>query len=346
MNPLNLDGMSQFLGPGLGGLWMGEQQGLAVDAEKLRQQKTLDEMMTAAQNRDIAKQKLPFELDEMRARAGFNEASAGESRQRTAAGQVKLDKEKFGNLMDTLSVTGFDPNNPLESATRVDQIIKQQGLDPEDPRIAMVRRATSDPAAWKKLTDAWALNQPDQRRKMQEKDAEIEGRLEQERLQQRGATGRQAMANQNAKDVEQMRIDAGKYEKTNKIVVGLDNELARAKGAADKLAVVNQYIGLASADPDLANLVPKLLELRKQFEPQARAELNQRANPNAINVPAVTGLPAVPQQPLSANSAQGPASSVPAPRQMTPQDQQAMAWARANPQDPRAKAILQKLGVQ
>jgi hypothetical protein len=31
---------------------------------------------------------------------------------------------------------------------------------------------------------------------------------------------------------------------------------------------------------------------------------------------------------------------------MTPQDQQAMAWAKANPQDPRAKAILQKLGVQ
>jgi len=33
-----------------------------------------------------------------------------------------------------------------------------------------------------------------------------------------------------------------------------------------------------------------------------------------------------------------------APKPMTPQDQQALQWAMANPQDPRAQAIRQKLG--
>jgi hypothetical protein len=33
-------------------------------------------------------------------------------------------------------------------------------------------------------------------------------------------------------------------------------------------------------------------------------------------------------------------------KQINPQDAQAMEWARANPNDPRAKAIMQRLGAQ
>ena len=45
-------------------------------------------------------------------------------------------------------------------------------------------------------------------------------------------------------------------------------------------------------------------------------------------------------------SAQQPGTAAPAQRTLTPQDQQALGWAKANANDPRAAAIMQRLGAQ
>lgn len=54
-----------------------------------------------------------------------------------------------------------------------------------------------------------------------------------------------------------------------------------------------------------------------------------------------TEQPQAPARPQARPQAQQPAA-----QQQSPQDQQALTWARANPADPRATKILQKLGVQ
>lgn len=102
----------------------------------------------------------------------------------------------------------------------------------------------------------------------------------------------QSVANINAasqKELEQMRINAGKYEKRSTFQIGLTNEMARAQGAAKKLAVVQQYKALAATDPEFAELATQLAELERVLTPQARAELvASQGKPGEVDVSTLT----------------------------------------------------------
>ena len=90
------------------------------------------------------------------------------------------------------------------------------------------------------------------------------------------------------------------------------------------------------ADPE-----QKALLLREA----AKAELLLKQLPAAgqagsIDTPAVANLPAKTQTSLFNSPDVVPKS----PSTLTPQDNEALNWATANPNDPRAAKILQKLG--
>ncbi len=70
-------------------------------------------------------------------------------------------------------------------------------------------------------------------------------------------------------------------------------------------------------------------------------DIHQKANRGAW--PGTT-LPSAPAAPAAPTAPTAPAVST--PRQLSAQDQQALAWANANPTDPRAAAIKQRLGVK
>jgi len=72
-------------------------------------------------------------------------------------------------------------------------------------------------------------------------------------------------------------------------------------------------------------------QTNKQFDPKVLSLLGVAAEPTATSAPAAARPGAVP-------------SNKPA-RVLTTADQQAIAWAKANPKDPRAAIIKQKLGV-
>ncbi len=67
-----------------------------------------------------------------------------------------------------------------------------------------------------------------------------------------------------------------------------------------------------------------------------------RNNPGTMSAIGMPGLTRQ-VQPQVAQQAQPQAPAQ--PRLLTPQDQQAVQWAKANPNDPRSKAILQRLGM-
>lgn len=122
----------------------------------------------------------------------------------------------------------------------------------------------------------------------------------------------QSVANINAssqKQLEQMRIDAGKYSKKDTFQIGFSNELAKAQGAAKKLAVVQQYIALSDYDPEYADLKPQLKALEARLAPQAKAELAaSQPKPGAIDLSGMTQgqVPTIPAQPILPGEAQVP----------------------------------------
>lgn len=110
-------------------------------------------------------------------------------------------------------------------------------------------------------------------------------------------------------------------------------ELVRSgKMTAEKAAVALH--GAAMFEPDPKE-VERLSTMARQYEQLAMQLKNAQAE-GKLNLGAQTGLPT-----RNLPSAFGNSSSAP---QMTAQDQAALEWANANPNDPRAAKIKQKLG--
>lgn len=118
-----------------------------------------------------------------------------------------------------------------------------------------------------------------------------------EQEQTRRALAVSAQNVKGQKDLEQMRIDAGKYNKKETFQIGFNNELAKAQGAARKLAVIQQYIAISDYDPAYADLKPQLKALEARLAPQAKAELAaSQPKPGSIDLSGMTQgqVPTVP----------------------------------------------------
>ena len=80
MQPVDLSTIAQNLGPGTGGLWLGEQQKNAMQESQLNQQNTLEQIAASQQNRAIQNQKTPLELERMRGENSLYPVSSLSSR--------------------------------------------------------------------------------------------------------------------------------------------------------------------------------------------------------------------------------------------------------------------------
>lgn len=123
--------------------------------------------------------------------------------------------------------------------------------------------------------------------------------------------------------MNQDNIAAGRWNKPNKLIIGFENELARAQGHLKKLAVVGQYMALAQNDPELAHLIPILNIMREQLRPGAEAEANNAGiKPGEIDLSGMSGIPTIPGRPVAppAEAASAPvnAASAAQPTQRKP----------------------------
>lgn len=136
MNPINLDGSTQYLG-GLGALWAGEQQQMAMNESTVNQRNTLEQIMTAQQAREHAAQMQPFKLDEARAKLEDQQLKNQKAKKDlTAADLADFTNTVYEDVISQGNMQG--PPDTLANGTRWAAQAKAMGLDPEDPRVRVI----------------------------------------------------------------------------------------------------------------------------------------------------------------------------------------------------------------
>lgn len=120
--------------------------------------------------------------------------------------------------------------------------------------------------------------------------------------------------------LEQMRIDAGKYQKAQDFKIGFRYELNKADNATKINAVLTKYLSMAQYDPDLKHLIPMLNEMLDRNEAPYRAETDamRRQGAGGIDAGAVTGLPVRPPAPIQAPPVPAPTAGGQPPSQAQP----------------------------
>lgn len=111
--------------------------------------------------------------------------------------------------------------------------------------------------------------------------------------------------------LEQMRIDAGKYQKANTLKVGFEYELSRADNAIKVNAVITKYLAIAQADPDYAGLIPTLNAMleRNKSSYNAEADLRRREGTGGVDLSRMGNIPTVPPQPTTQTPLPQPGAS-------------------------------------
>ena len=288
MNPVGLDQLAQFLGPGVGGQWMGEREALTQEAGALANQKTMSDILTAQQNRDHASQKLPVELDQMRAQTGLFGAQTGEANQRIETSKAKLKRENYDEFLDGLSKMDPQMVRMEDRAGYLKELSQRTGIPVDHPMykiaLQMHTQGQQNPQVWNTFREAFKVN-PETRYK----EEQATGR---ENIQQTGATGRTQMQTASAERINQAQIDAGKYNKAAR-QLSRDQAIDIAKTAVEKHAKLIDAATAARQEGDDASY-QNYMARAKAIEPQARAELQARQDPSRINTPAVAGLPGNP----------------------------------------------------
>lgn len=136
MNPINLDGSTQYLG-GLGALWAGEQQQMAMNESTVNQRNTLENILNSQQTREHAAQMQPFKLDE--AKLKVDEARLKNEKAKkdmTAADLADFTNAVYEDVVSQGNMQG--PPDTVANGMRWAAQAKAMGLDPEDPRVRVV----------------------------------------------------------------------------------------------------------------------------------------------------------------------------------------------------------------
>lgn len=152
-----------------------------------------------------------------------------------------------------------------------------------------------------------------------------------------GETGRQRI--EVAKATGGSRVEAAKINAEGKLKgwqYSSDQKLAAAKAQLQAKIEQNASKGAGDAQNRLLKLVQTKIMSGQPLTPQEQAQVDT-----------LPGAAAAGAQQQAAPQRQAPAqAAAPAQSSQSPQDQQALSWANANPNDPRAAQIKQRLGVQ
>lgn len=165
--------------------------------------------------------------------------------------------------------------------------------------------------------------------------AKEEGDMARQKEQTRSHLSGIGMQIEGQKKLRQMDIDAGKYSKNGAAAQGLSgiqSAVTAGKMTAEKAAVALHGAAMFEPDPELKQ---KYEQMAGQYEQFAMQQRNAAAG-GKLDIGAMTGQPTLNLPPALGGGTLAP--------QMTAQDQAALAWANANPNDPRAAKIKQKLG--
>lgn len=335
MNPIGLDGLAQFLGPGTGGLWMGEQQRNAMQESELNQQKTLEDLFKAKQQREHDAQMNPLRVQHQQgvnARQPVDLEGAVLGNQEKA---TKIKRQQYSDFLDDLSKMDPEVVGVADRAEFLNGIAQRNGIPVDHPMYAVALQAhAKGPEGWKKFREAVSVGG--------ETRFKEEGAMARDTLQRNTQREIAAGNNRTQLEIANIRRDQALQVAKAKADAGKD-----AEGKKNYAQAFTAYVQAADAaeqagDAQSAAQYRQRAQLMLEADAAVRGAAQNTPKAGGMQLTPDSGIQQRPPQPLPQVAPPQPQ----APRQMTPQDQQALQWARSNPQDPRAQAILKKLGVQ
>ena len=194
-----------------------------------------------------------------------------------------------------MSTEMYDENK-RKALADIAKSVSASDLDVAESKVKL-DMLSSDPAKRAQATQMFSMLSDVRKQQMQ---------LEEER-KTRLATGAQTIAGN--KQLEQMRIDAGKYDKQKQVgdvksIISM--QLSKAKSAKDQYAILTR----AAVVMQQAGEAAEALQYQAQadaLEPAARAELNAQPKPGTVDLGGIGNVPVNPTLQLRNPSAPGAA---------------------------------------
>lgn len=274
------------LAPTVGAGFAGINQRQGEQMEALKQM----ELSQLMQNRGGAEQRAqslhPFAMDKARLdnqglEAGLPGITADSSLKQTnatkAAGTLESDIEvgNVENKMKAFKAIGthlgsiaseVEGASDIEKPAAFVRALQNMGVPPK-AALSMIKRYGSTPPSElvKRLKE-------DGERMLRENETYVRT-LDQQRLQEQGANSRNAASNASQQKIEQMRIDAGKYNR-NKTATDVQSALLKARNPVQKAEILEDafYTAEAAGDKEAAAVYR-----------QRAIEARQRAAEDATN---------------------------------------------------------------
>jgi hypothetical protein len=324
------------ISPQFGAYLVGQNQAQAATSETLNQQRLKELIQTAAQEREQSAQMNPYKLDAARLGNQTTEAALpgvgakslleqirAQQAQQTSASDVAThlsnnENTQFKNEHSQQEAVGKEfmrmgpllstvPDEPGRRADYVQSNLAAMGIKQGSPQWNQVQKTLQNiPSA--KLPEALAQAG----RLMVEQSDKYITEMDKEKAQGANRLAVAKQQGQTQKDVEQMRIDAGKYNRKTTAVT-VEDRLLKARTPTEKAEVLEQAYAIASAagDEEAANVYLQRAQVARQRA--AEDAKNRSIGQPGIDTPGVTNLP-----PKATATANAPIAPGQAPAQPTP----------------------------
>lgn len=257
---MDLNSMFQNLGPAGGSLLTGMQMADATNEQRSQEamrKAQMDEIMQRTAQNNLMN---PLELEA--------------KRQSIAAANLKANQEKtaYRDEVLTKAIPEIEKVAPLQRHARLEEIFTKAGipLDQAD-RAAFYNMKPDELVKNIKERHEWNVkNAPDFMKAMAQEEARAKSHIGGIKLQV-----------QSQKDLEQMRIDAGKYNK-NKVATDVNSALLKVRTAQQAAEILESayYVAEAAGDTDMA-------QQYKTRAAQARQRAAEDAQNRAIGAPGI-----------------------------------------------------------
>lgn len=280
--------------------FMGINQARSEQMDDLKQQELADliRQRAAEESRKAAMNPYALEkaqLDNAGLRAGLPGIVADSSLKGTnaakAAGTLDSDIEagqvdnkmkiyqKLGSHLGSMSdsITN-NPNVPPHLALQ--QSLQASGI-PQGAQQALMNKYANVPPS-----QLAAKLKADGEKILRENSAYVQA-IDQEGIQQAGANARNAATIKGQKDIEQMRIDAGKYNR-NQTKVNVETRLLTARSAAEKAEILEQAYNIAQAAGDADTAQQYAVRAQQARQRAAEDAANRGAAQPRLDIPGVT----------------------------------------------------------
>lgn len=306
---MNMDYMSQFMGPGLGGIMAGTEQRQLEDKRHADTQMTLQQILASQGQEQERAALLPGKLAQESDRAALAPLVRQETQGRINAADAKARADDMNGYIDAQIKMGDMPGGQ-ESILQDPRFTKFQNHPISKKAQEILIQGKTDPEGAKK---AWA----EMREQISTTAATIEKRQQEEAAAKKAREALESKEGIEARRIQAQRDMLVLKGQMNREIQELKNEAAQAKTSAQKESV-SQVVGAAmrrmdeaelSGDPEQMKAARRFLDQAKGVAKEINAAVTTEKGQNAVLRARALGINVPDYAPVAAPQATPPAAT-------------------------------------